>query len=180
MSRPRSSAFPLALLYVLLVVYASLYPFMGWTWPPGHALTSLMRLKWPHWHQNFDIFANLAGYLPLGALVYVAGVRSARRPAMAGGVALLGPALLSYITEVIQNFIPGRVPSLEDWLYNTMGAALGLLLAAALHATGLLDRWQVLRDRWFAGSSGGARVLMLIWPIALLFPTPVPLGLGQF
>jgi hypothetical protein len=36
-----------------------------------------------------------------------------------------------------------------------------------------------VRDRWFFGGSAGARALLLLWPVALLFPAPVPLGVGQ-
>ena len=32
-TRHRSTALPLALAFAALVVYASLYPFMGWRWP---------------------------------------------------------------------------------------------------------------------------------------------------
>ena len=36
--RPRSSATPLALAWAALVLYASLFPFSGWRWPPGQSL----------------------------------------------------------------------------------------------------------------------------------------------
>jgi hypothetical protein len=40
-------------------------------------------------------------------------------------------------------------------------------------------RWQHVRQRWFQGPSTGALALLLLWPMGLLFPAPVPLGLGQ-
>jgi hypothetical protein len=36
-----------------------------------------------------------------------------------------------------------------------------------------------MRQRWFVGDSAGALALLALWPVGLLFPTPIPLGLGQ-
>jgi VanZ family protein len=164
---------------VAVIVYASLYPFAGWRWPPGHELLPLMKLPWPKYYPRFDIWSNLLGYLPLGLMLYIAGRRAGWRPGLAFGAALAGGALLSFTMEVTQNFVPERVPSLLDLSLNSAGAGLGAALAALLDARGQLDRLQALRDRWFTGGSAGARVLLLLWPLALLFPAPVPLGVGQ-
>lgn len=177
--RVRSSAGPLAVSFAALVVYASLSPFTGWQWPPGLAVSELLRLPWPGYLVRFDIVANFAGYLPLGALAYFAGVRNAAPPALALAAAALAPALLSYTLEVVQQFLPGRVPSLLDWVLNSAGGLAGALSAALLHRLGAVDRWQRVRDRWFIRRSAGALVLLLLWPVGLLFPAPVPLGVGQ-
>ncbi len=175
----RSSATPLAWSYALLVVYASLYPFAGWRWPPGQSLLALAVLPKTNWLLSFDISSNLLGYLPLGALLMLALRRSGWRVGPALLLALALPATLSYATEVLQNFVPGRVPALEDWLMNSAGAAAGALLALLLHALGLVDVWHALRGRWFVRDSAGALALLALWPVGLLFPAPVPLGLGQ-
>ena len=73
--RQRSSAAPLALVYAALVLYASLYPFSGWRWPPGITPPALLALPWPPWRDPFDVWSNVLGYMPLGALLYVAQVR---------------------------------------------------------------------------------------------------------
>ncbi len=177
--RHRSSASPLALAYAALVLYASLYPFTGWRWPPGQGLEALVALPWTRWRQDFDALANLLGYLPLGALVCVAARRSGWHAIPSAGLALLAPAALSYGTEVLQQFIPRRVPAMEDFLTNAGGATLGALLALAAQALGLLGRWQAWRERWFARDSAGALALLALWPMGLLFPSPLPLGLGQ-
>ncbi len=177
--RHRSSATPLALAYAALVLYASLYPFSGWRWPPGQELAALLMLPATRWRQDFDALANLLGYMPLGALVCVAARRSGWRAMAAAGLAVLAPAALSYGTEVLQQFIPRRVPALEDLVANSAGAALGALLVLAAHALGLLGRWQAWRERWFARDSAGALALLTLWPVGLLFPAPLPLGLGQ-
>jgi hypothetical protein len=81
--------------------------------------------------------------------------------------------------ESLQNWLPQRVPSSLDWVLNAAGTALGLLVAVAVRALGGVDRWQVLRDRWFIAHSAGGIALLLLWPVGLLFPAPVPFGLGQ-
>jgi VanZ family protein len=178
-ARDRSSAGPLALAFAALVGYASLYPFSGWRWPPGLDAASLLWLPWPPWRNRFDIVANVLGYLPLGALVYGACVRNGLRASQGFVAAILAPAVLSFLLEVVQTFLPARVPSRLDWVLNAAGAACGAGAAALLHRVGVFERWQSLRDRWFARRTSGALVLLLLWPIGLLFPAPVPLGLGQ-
>lgn len=175
----RSTALPLAVFAALLALYASLYPFEGWRWPPGVDGLGVLGLRWPQWRDRFDDWANWVGYMPIGALVYAAVVRGGSSATRAFVLALLLPALLSYGVEVAQQFLPGRVPSLKDFILNAAGAAVGALAAAVLQSFGLLDRWQALRERWFARDSAAALLLLLLWPVALLFPAPVPLGLGH-
>ena len=177
--RHRSSAAPLAVAYAALVLYASLYPFVGWRWPPGQEFAALLVLPWPPWRDPFDQWANGLGYLPLGLLAAVAALRSGLGLGATFALAVLAPALLSYALEVLQQFVPTRHPSLKDAALNAVGAAAGALLALALQRVGLIDRWHALRERWFARDSAGALALLALWPVALLFPAPVPLGLGQ-
>jgi len=175
----RSTALPLACFAALLALYASLYPFEGWRWPPGVDGLGVLVLPWPQWHDRFDDWANGLGYLPIGALIYGAVVRSGRPARQAFVLSLALPALLSYGVELGQQFMPGRVPSAKDFSLNVAGAFGGSLVAAVLQSAGLVDRWQALRERWFAGDSAFALLLLLLWPAALLFPAPVPLGLGH-
>ncbi len=93
--RHRSTALPLALCAAALVLYASLYPFEGWRWPPGHDVLAVAALPWPTYSSRFDDWTNALGYLPLGALVYGAGVRSGSRTLAALLAAVLLPTLLS-------------------------------------------------------------------------------------
>ncbi len=172
-----SSAVPLAWVLVGLMGYASLYPFVGWRWPGGEGW-SWLALPMPPWRDRFDMWANLLGYVPLGALVYGAAVRSAWRPLPGALWAVLLPSALSYALEVTQQFLPGRYPSLLDWMLNSAGAALGMILAGLAQSLAWVDHWQVARERWFIQRSGGALALMALWPVGLLFPTPVPFGLG--
>ena len=178
-SRHRSSATPLAAVYAALVVYASLFPFTGWRWPPGQALTTLLVLPWPPYVLLYDLWFNLLGYLPLGTLLAIAVWRSGGPGWAALAAAVAGPAALSYGCEVLQQFLPGRHASLRDLAMNSAGAAIGAALALSWLGLGGGSLWQALRERWFLRDSAGALALLALWPVGLLFPAPVPLGLGQ-
>jgi VanZ family protein len=179
MIRQRSTAVPLALAYLLLVAYASLYPFEGWRWPAVETPLNLLALPWPKVYTAFDDWSNLLGYAPLGALLFASVSRSDGMTWKALAAGALAPALLSYALETAQSFVPGRVPSLRDWALNSVGAVVGAGLAQAARGLGLFERWQRVRERWFMRDGGPAIALILLWPLGLLFPTPVPLGLGQ-
>ena len=178
MPRSRSSASPLAWLYAALIVYASLYPFTGWR-VPGPAVFHFLVLPWPRWWTWFDVVSNLLGYLPLGALVFGSRLRSGASIRSAVAQAVLAGALLSLAMESLQNFLPTRVASNVDLALNALGALLGAALGAWAQARGSVARWRELRDRWFMPRSAVATALLLLWPVGLLFPLPVPLGMGQ-
>lgn len=178
MAAPRSGAAAIgALAFAVLVLYASLYPFEGWRWPPGRDLADMLALPWPRWRLPFDLWANFLGYLPLGALVCLALPRRAPWRAIALGALL--PTMLSYGAEVAQHFLPGRHPSLLDLALNSGGAAVGALTGQAVRALGWVDRWRGWMAQWFERQSVAALALLAAWPLGLLFPAPVALGLGQ-
>ncbi|MCW7539100.1 VanZ family protein [Aquabacterium sp. A7-Y] len=178
MARHRSSLVPLAIAYAALIAYASLYPFAGWRLP-GVSPWAFVTLPWPHWWTTFDLVSNLLGYMPLGGLLCGALLRSGAGRLLALVAAVLLGGLLSGTLEVLQNYLPSRVPSNVDWGLNTLGTFAGALLALAVAMMGWMGRWQTLRDRWFIPQSAGGLALLLLWPVALLFPAPVPLGLGH-
>jgi VanZ family protein len=174
----RSAAVPLSLLAAAVVIYASLYPFDGWRWPLV-AWWSFVMAAWPRYWTGFDVAFNLVGYMPLGWLVCFAAVRSGKSPFGGWWLAVVVGGVLSLLLEVLQNFLPSRVPSNVDWGLNTAGAALGALLSVVVFRLGGATRWQSWRDQWFLAQSSGGLTLLLLWPLALLFPLPVPLGVGQ-
>ncbi|MFT3953658.1 MAG: hypothetical protein QM722_04435 [Piscinibacter sp.] len=169
---------PLAWLYAGLIAYASLYPFGGWR-VPGHAPLHFLLLPWPRYWTGFDLVSNLLGYLPLGALVFGAGMRGGHAPGRSALAALGAGALLSFTMELLQNYLPNRVASNLDLGLNIAGSAAGVALGFGVHLLGGVARWQALRERWFIARSAGGLALLLLWPLGLLFPSPVPLGLGQ-
>jgi len=60
-----------------------------------------------------------------------------------------------------------------------LGGWLGAVSASWLERFGALARWGRIRARWFVGEIRGALALLALWPVVLLFPLVVPLGLGQ-
>lgn len=183
MAAPKTSAWPLAQAYAALIVYASLYPFDGWR-DQGIAPWEFLSSPWPRYWTGFDLASNTAGYAPLGFLLALTVLRrsDAQRGArnwLAVGMATLAGTVLSFCMESLQTYLPWRVPSNLDFGLNAMGALLGAALAGLLEMLGALDHWSRFRLRWFVDDARGALVLLALWPIALLFPAAVPLGLGQ-
>lgn len=173
----KTTAWPLALVYVGLVVYASLYPFEGWR-DQGLVPWLYLWAPWPQYWTWFDLGINVLGYIPLGFLIAVSGLRSGRVRAPAGRAWLLALAL-SFLMESLQSYLPQRVPSNVDLLFNSLGGLLGGVLAIGMQRWGALLHWQSWRSRWFSADARGALVLLALWPVGLLFPAAVPLGLGQ-
>jgi VanZ family protein len=162
---------------VALIVYASLHPWAGWHWPERQVFSWIL----PKLSLEVvnDMVANILGYLPLGLIMCVAHLRSGRGTVAAALLTVLSCSALAYVLELIQYAMPTRVPSLMDWLLNTLGAAWGVLAALTIHALGLVDVWHSLRERWFITQAGHGLALLWVWPIGLLFPPPLPLGEGQ-
>jgi hypothetical protein len=166
---------------MVLIVWASLHPFTGWRWPPHPDWsTDLARLWLPAPHSSrFDLWANFGGYLPLGLLCAVGWLRGGLRPLSALGHTVLLVAGVSFSMELTQTLLPLRAPSRIDWATNVSGGASGALITLALADLGWLARWQRWRDQWFVPHGTIGLALLLSWPVALLFPPPLPFGLGQ-
>lgn len=173
----RTIAAPLALCWLALIVYASLYPFAGWR-SQGVAPWAYLAAPWPRYWTGFDVWTNLLGYVPLGLLGALAMARSGRAH-LAWWIGLLGPALLSLLLEALQSYLPQRVPSLVDALLNAAGGALGGAFALFLLRRRWITSWNRFRAAWLVEEPAGGIAVLLLWPLALLYPTPVPYGLGQ-
>jgi VanZ family protein len=174
----KTTAWPLALVYIALIVFASLFPFEGWRAQGISPVVFLVaRIPPPYW-TGFDVSINVLGYGPLGFLLALALLRTGW-PRSAVPVAALVGTLLSLGMEYLQIYLPQRIPSNLDLLLNAAGALSGALLAALLEHLGALYRWNQVRNRWFVPDARGALVLLALWPWALLFPAAEPFGLGQ-
>lgn len=173
----KTSAWPLALICISLIVYASLYPFMDWR-DQGVAPWAFLVAPWPRYWTGFDIGINVLGYMPAGFFLALAACRTGR-----AHHAVLRSTLvclvLSMGMETVQIYLPSRVSSNVDFGLNVLGGWLGALSATFLERLGALTRWSRVRARWFVADARGGLVLLALWPVALLFPLAVPLGLGQ-
>lgn len=173
----RSSATLFALIFALLITYASLYPFTGWR-DQGINPFYFLTAPWPHYWSRFDVVANFLGYVPLGFLATLSLLRTRLLPQPAL-LAAITCSLLSVALEALQSYLPYRVPQLSDWLLNSGGALVGAVIAVALERMGAIDHWSRFRARWFVRDARLPLVLIALWPVALLFPPVVPLTLGQ-
>ena len=108
---PALARFLLAV-YVLLIVYASLYPLAGWR-DPGVPLLGFVAAPLPRYITFFDVAANFLGYLPYG-LLCVLVVHPRLRGAAAAWAAIVTGSVLSLSLETAQNFLPARIPSNLD------------------------------------------------------------------
>lgn len=173
----KTAAWPLALLYGVLVGYASLYPFAQWR-DPGVSVWAFLLAPLPQYWTGFDLAINAAGYVPLGGLVALGFLRT-HRSANPVVLTVVLAALMSLCMETLQNYLPARVASKEDLFLNVLGAWLGAVATWLLEKLGAIQRWSRVRSQWFVEQSRGGIVLLATWPLALLFPAAVPFGLGQ-
>lgn len=173
----KSAAWPLALVYMGLIVYASLYPFAEWR-DQGIVPWAFLAAPLPRYWTGFDVAINVVGYAPLGGLLALSALRTGRfrHPVL---VPVIAATVLALAMEILQSYLPARVPSREDWLLDTLGATFGAVTTVLLARLGAIDRWSQIRARWFVPHSRGGIVLLALWPLALLFPPAVPFGLGQ-
>jgi len=158
----------LLVLFALLILYGSLYPFdFDFLRPVDNPLWTLLH-SWP---QPFDRFAfrdgasNLVLYVPLGfASAIVFGRRWWAAP-------LLGLALSASV-EMLQLYDAARTCSMWDVICNTAGAALGMLAARWLPAGEL----GLNKDRLKAGPT----IVAACWAGFQLYPFVPLLSRGHF
>ena len=80
------------------------------------------------WEYVKDDLLNVAGFIPLG-FVICAYLRSTRGRGRSILLTIFAAATLSFMIEVLQAYIPRRVSGTTDIITNTLGAALGAVLA---------------------------------------------------
>ncbi len=163
--------------YWILILYASWFPFTGWTTNNLAALPVQLREMPRYWGQ-FDASINVLGYIPFGALLVLA-LYPRWRGFSAWLLASLLGTLTSLLAESVQIMLPSRVTSLLDFLTNSAGATVGALLGL------LLTRWLLVPDRLHAWRSAwlqreASRDLLIIglWPLAQIYPQAYLYGLG--
>jgi VanZ family protein len=165
---------------LLLVVYASLYPFSGWR-DQGLPAFAFVTAPFTRPIQWFDVVANVLGYIPLGFLAVLATYPRLRGSAgVAFGVAC--SILLSFALESLQLYLPTRTSSNLDLLANAAGGSLGTLLALAVTRP-LMDAGELQRLRNELFLPGGrvdlGLVLLGLWLVSQLSPETLLFGNGD-
>lgn len=154
------------LILVLLMVYATLYPFhfarehstfLEWNTPDN-------RGQW------LDVLLNLYFFMPFGILC---GILFHSKSGFL--LAFCGAFILSLAVEILQAYIPGRSSSLRDVFLNSTGAYLGMLLTQLP----IFDRELLTRNLRRFISLRGTFLLVSLWMIVVFFPFVPVLKLSQ-
>lgn len=166
------------LAYVLLIIYASLYPFSGWQ-NMGVPLQAYLFAGMPRYWTGFDLITNVLGYIPLGTLVIFALYPHIRRTG-AIALAILFGVLLSGVMEATQTLLPNRVASNLDLLTNSLGTIIGALIGSRLSPLVMeRSRLRYLRQRWFTPEASRGLIVFALWPLAQIYPQSYLFGNGQ-
>ncbi len=177
---PSSLARYLFAAYALLVIYASLHPFSGWS-DTGVAPFAFLTAPLPRYITGFDLAANVIGYMPLGFLAVLA-LYPVARGALATALALSAAFLLSLSMEALQTYLPTRIPSNVDVISNALGALAGAFIATLAARVLLRDAGlQALRYRLFqpGGRTDLGLVLLGLWLLSQLNPETLLFGNGD-
>ena len=164
--------------WILLLAYASLYPFVPLRLPSGDLIVAFFAR--PRYVTDFDVALNLIAYMPLGTLACLHLGQSRGKARAIAGATVLGLAF-SFAMECAQLFIPTRVASIYDVLANTGGALVGALVfvdpwySVVTKPLGELRERAVIDGQW--GDAGLA--LAMLWLIAQLNPALPFFGAGN-
>jgi len=172
----------LAIVYVALLICASLYPMSGWQ-DMGLPIFDYLIAPWPKYFDPGEIVVNIIGYMPLGFVVVPALPRHwSWKKSVA--VTALCAVLFSFCMETAQNFLPTRVSSNVDLLANGFGAFLGALAGVrwgqAIFAPGRgLARWRerIIADDGLTGDV--ALILIVLWVFVQLTPDQLLFAGGE-
>ena len=166
--------------YLLLIIYASLYPLTGWHDSGGDPV-SFLGAGWPRYYTGFDLATNIVAYLPFGFLC-AATLRRHLAPMPAWLLATLLGGALSLALELLQNYLPNRVPSNLDLACNAAGALIGGWLGA-LWGARVLDEGKLagLRRRLMMHGYGVDSGVLLVaaWLMTQLSPESLLFGSGN-
>ncbi len=178
-NRPKLAVL-VALAYILVIVYASLQPFQGWRMPPAEVI-GFLGAPWPRYITAGDIALNIAAYLPLGAMLFVA-LKPPLPAAAAFIVATLIAAMLSLGLESVQMFLPTRIASNVDLISNSAGACCGALAAWLLSLPAFAGNpFKAMRHRLFRADALGdcGLLLVVLWIVIQFHPAPLTFGSGD-
>jgi VanZ family protein len=168
----------LLILYLCLVIYTSLTPFnflsdshvLPWSW---------LLAPTPRYIPIFDVITNIVGYLPFGFLmIFSLYPRLLKWPAFIGTL-FLG-IFVSGCLESLQTYLPTRIPSSIDWYSNTLGVLIGALFALPFSPQWLSGNKAARIRELIFGEHQGFFLLLLLCPLAQIYPQNAWLGMGDF
>lgn len=149
-------------LVIVLIIYGSLYP---WEFAPRQLPANPIWMLLTSWSSPggrvliWDVFINIALYVPLGTAAYFAFGKSWFAP-------VLIAAPLSAAVEVLQLYDAQRFTSMLDVVTNTAGAAAGAGLGAVF--SHIMERHPHIRHRTHADLAAAG--LLAGWALSFTFP----------
>ena len=163
----RRSRLAAVILFVLVVLYASLLPF-DFAPSPYQAADAygLVQVRFVEPPLD-DIITNVLVYVPLGFLL-VYGGRSRRGLGRVLAAVLVG-TFVSCLAEVLQTGIVSRVASHTDVLLNGIGAAIGAAVGILANRFGARMRGRLrtaIQHRPFAVAVGALTIGLLLYNLA--------------
>ncbi len=172
---PESALF----LYAAALIYVSLVPFdfsRTANFSAGARYVGRLQLN----ALNLpDIFANLAVYMPLGALCFMALRAAGRRATTALVASVILSAGISLGVEHAQVFTRSRVAAWPDFACNVLGALVGAVVTATWFGRflGAINRGrEAARRNWWSAVSKGA---VCVAVLAFLRPFDVAVDLPR-
>jgi VanZ family protein len=170
----------LATLCALLLGYGTLYPLSGWT-VPDRSPWSLLLGASAHHTSRSDILLNILVYVPFGLLLAQSFLRRTS-PWITLPLAVGLGGVLSMALELLQAYLPSRVPSIFDVVFNTSGAFIGALAPLVLSPETMHGRsLRTLRQEYIA--PGRLPLLglftVLLWATSQLTPFVPSLDVGN-
>lgn len=176
--RSRILARYLALAWCGLIVYGSLHPFSGWA-DTGVPLLAFLDGDWPKYWTVFDLVANVAVYIPLSFFLVLGASRLPGRYTALCLATLLASGL-SLGLEVLQNWLPSRIPSNIDLGCNALGGLIGAITAQILGPR-VFAQLEATAHRLLAPLPHGELGLTLLglWMMVPLSPETLLFGAGD-
>ena len=178
MEKIKTSATPISWVYAAVIIYASLFPFVGWRNQAIYPWEFLFA-PFPNYWTGYDLLINLLGYIPFGFFLTLADLRVNKKTRKSIGNNWVFAIVLSLILEAIQTYLPSRVPSTIDFLLNSLGACIGACIAYYFEKHRIIDAWNQFRYRWLIKDSVGPFACLMIWPLAIVYPPTIPFLMGN-
>ena len=115
----------------------TLFPFSGWVQPPVHLWFQFFAATEPP--RPSDILINIAVYLPLGFVLARLLSNDVAFPFRLF-ITVICTALFSTSLELLQGYLPSRVSSVYDVIFNVVGAATGAVFAMKFAGPNILGQ----------------------------------------
>ena len=152
---------------VAIIIYGSTFPF-------SFAMPEWDGHNWANWlttteqkTTNGDMLSNLLTFIPLGYFAYHYLKTKILSKLTNALIVVSGGFLFAFVLQVIQFFIPTRVPTVGDALFDLWGIVFGVALAMLVEWG--INRNSILNARWEQAFMAPL-LLICLWCMYQLFP----------